>query len=66
MKSPRPQPVRRLIALAGALLLGSALLWACGPYLPNWILGPESLLFEGPTGLFKNEVARLRTEGGRA
>lgn len=62
MRSPRHhQPVERLIALAAALLLCTALLWACGPYLPNWILGPESLLFEGPTGLFKNEVARLRT-----
>lgn len=61
MKSPRSLPVRRLFALAAAVLLCSALLWACGPYLPNWILGPESLLFEGPTGLFKHEVERLRT-----
>lgn len=61
MRSPRYRPARRLIALAAALILCSALLWACGPFLPNWILGPESLLFEGPTGLFKNEVARLRT-----
>lgn len=61
MRSPRPRPVSRSIVLAAALLLASTLLWACGPYLPNWILGPESLLFQGPTGLFKDEVARLRT-----
>lgn len=60
MRSPRPLPARRLIVLAAAALLCSALLWACGPYLPNWILGPESLLFEGPMGLFKHEVARLK------
>lgn len=60
MRSPRPRPARRPIVLAAALLLGSALLWACGPYLPNWILGPESLLFEGPTGLFAREMPRPR------
>ncbi len=36
-----------------------AVLWACGPYWPNFILGSDELVFEGPYGIFTAELDRL-------
>ncbi|HWM89657.1 MAG TPA: hypothetical protein VN493_02705 [Thermoanaerobaculia bacterium] len=54
----------KLALFAAGLLVAIPVVWACGPYLPNWILGPDRLLFEGPIGTFKDEVERLRSGGG--
>lgn len=54
--------IRRLafaLFAALAVLLGTAFLWACGPFLPNWLLGPEDLVLEGPRVLFSEEVRKL-------
>lgn len=56
MRSRRPP--RSLIA--AALLAAAPVLWACAPFLPNWLLGPEKELFRGPTGMFDDELERLQ------
>jgi hypothetical protein len=50
-----------LAILAG--MAGMAVLWACGPYWPNFILGSDELVFEGPYGIFTAELARLGNPG---
>jgi hypothetical protein len=40
-------------------LSGAVLLWACGPFFPNWLLGDESLVLDGPTVRFDAEIHRL-------
>ncbi len=51
------RPVR--IALVAAVLGAVPIAWACGPYLPNWLLGRDELVFEGPWGRFADELPRL-------
>lgn len=51
--------MKRPAVLSLAVLLAGAVLWACGPYWPNFILGPDSQVFYGPRGIFKAELARL-------
>lgn len=59
MRSRRlPRPL--LIALA--LLAAVPVLRACGPFLPNWLLGSDEELFRGPTGMFDDELKRLQPE----
>ncbi|HVG07142.1 MAG TPA: hypothetical protein VNM67_05510 [Thermoanaerobaculia bacterium] len=53
MKSPRP------FLIAAALLIAVPVLWACAPYLPNWLLGSEETFFDGPTGKLKQELEQL-------
>lgn len=52
---PRPKP----FLIAAALLIAVPVLWACAPYLPNWILGSDDTLFEGFTGKLATEIAQL-------
>jgi hypothetical protein len=33
--------------------------WACAPWIPNWLIGPDSLVLTGPLGSFADEVKRL-------
>lgn len=54
----RPRP--RLVLIGAGLLIAVPVLWACGPFLPNWILGPDELLLEGFTGMFATELDRLQ------
>ncbi len=51
--------IKRLAFAALAVFLGTAFLWACGPFLPNWLLGPEDLVLEGPRVLFSEEIRKL-------
>jgi tetratricopeptide (TPR) repeat protein len=51
--------VKRLAVLSLAVLLAGAVLWACGPFLPNVILGSDERMFNGPTGMFASELAHL-------
>jgi hypothetical protein len=34
--------------------------WACAPWIPNWLIGKDSLVFDGPLGNFGDEVERLQ------
>jgi hypothetical protein len=60
----RLQPLQRPHLLrAGAcallvLLTGSAL-WACGPFLPYWLLGGEREVLRGPILFFSQEIERI-------
>lgn len=58
---------RRLPSLwiAAALLAAVPVLWACAPYLPNWLLGSDEDLFRGPTGRFTAELDRLQPSYSR-
>ncbi|HEX5720732.1 MAG TPA: hypothetical protein VF179_31550, partial [Thermoanaerobaculia bacterium] len=49
------------LLIAVALLISVPVLWACSPYLPNWLLGSEEAFFRGPTGMFAGELDRLRS-----
>jgi hypothetical protein len=48
-----------LTASLGAFLLGGALLWACGPFIHDWLLGSDEALLSAPTTIFHDEVQRL-------
>ena len=52
---------RRLFLAAAALLAAVPVVWACAPYLPNWLLGSDDELFSGPTGIFAEEIKRFPT-----
>lgn len=56
----RSRPLPRLILAAAGLLIAVPLLWACAPYLPNWLLGSDETLFAGFTGKFESELDRLQ------
>lgn len=60
----RPALLRRRlgrIAIAvSTLLAGTFALWACGPFFPRWLLGPEQLLVPAPEGLLRHEIGRLK------
>jgi len=43
---------------------GSFALWACGPFFPRWLLGPEQLLVPAPEGLLRHEIGRLKLASG--
>lgn len=53
----------RICAIALPVILVAAVLWACAPFLPNWLLGSDEELFRGPTGRFATELDRLRPAG---
>jgi tetratricopeptide (TPR) repeat protein len=55
--------VKRLVALSLAVLLAGTVLWACGPYFSNFILGSDDLVLDGPTGLLRAELAHLGPAG---
>jgi hypothetical protein len=44
-------------------LLGAAVLWACGPSFPNWILGSDASVLEGPVVWFRVELGKLAPSG---
>ena len=52
----------RLFLIAAALLAAVPVLWACAPYLPNWLLGSEETFFEGFRGKLAAELARLKPD----
>lgn len=55
--------MKRLAVLSLAVLAAGAVAWACGPFFPNFILGSDEMMFEGPTGLLKAELAHLSPAG---
>ncbi|MEA2559409.1 MAG: hypothetical protein QOH06_913 [Acidobacteriota bacterium] len=55
----RSRPLPKLLLTAVALLIAAPVLWACAPYLPNWLLGSEETFFEGPMGRLKDELKQL-------
>ena len=57
--------MKRTLPIAAGLLLAVPLLWACGPYLPNWILGSDEILFETFKGTFTDELTRLQPSWSR-
>ncbi|MES1241572.1 MAG: hypothetical protein ABUT39_08125 [Acidobacteriota bacterium] len=57
MRSHRSRPAR-LILLTSVLAAALPVAWACAPWLPNWLIGPESLVFSGPLGSFADEIER--------
>jgi hypothetical protein len=52
--------MRRTLLIAAGLLIAVPVLWACGPFLPNWILGSDEILFETFKGTFTDELTRLK------
>jgi tetratricopeptide (TPR) repeat protein len=53
--------------VVSCLFAGTVALWACGPYFPRWLLGPERLLVPAPEGLLRHEIGRLTlTDSPRA
>lgn len=50
----------RVAIFVSTLLAGTFALWACGPYFPRWLLGPERVLEPAPEGLLRHEIARLK------
>ena len=50
----------RVAIVVSLALAGSLALWACGPFFPRWLLGPERLLVPAPEGLLRQEIARLK------
>lgn len=54
--------MKRLAVLSLAALLAGAVAWACGPFLPNFILGSDEQLFNGPDGLFAHELDLLKSK----
>jgi tetratricopeptide (TPR) repeat protein len=56
----RSRPLPRPLLIAAALLTAVPVLWACAPYLPNWLLGSEETFFEGFRGKLATELDRLQ------
>ena len=54
-----PRRLGRVVAVVSSLFVGSAALWACGPFIPRWLLGSERLLVPAPEGLLRFELGRL-------
>ncbi len=52
---PLPEPLLTTVAF----LIAVPVLWACAPYLPNWLLGSEEVFFNGPMGKLKQELEQL-------
>ncbi|MFL6292786.1 MAG: hypothetical protein ACJ759_17985 [Thermoanaerobaculia bacterium] len=53
------RPLLKLLPIAAALLIAVPVLWACAPYLPNWILGSDETFFTGFTGKLATEIGQL-------
>lgn len=51
--------MKRLAVLSLAVLVAGAVAWACGPFLPNFILGSDELVLKAFDGIFTAELARL-------
>jgi tetratricopeptide (TPR) repeat protein len=58
LRSHRSRPTRRVI-LTSLLVIAVPVAWACAPWIPNWLIGQDSLVFSGPLGNFGNEIERL-------
>jgi tetratricopeptide (TPR) repeat protein len=57
----------RAALIAAAVLLGSAVLQACGPFFPRWLVTDEALILEAPTTWLKDALEqRLPTAVGSA
>lgn len=50
----------RVAIAVSCLFAGTFALWACGPFFPRWLLGPERLLVPAPEGLLRHEIGRLK------
>ena len=55
--------IGRVAIAVSCLFAGTFALWACGPYFPRWLLGPERLLVLAPEGLLRHEIERLKLAG---
>src|SRR5689334_838342 len=51
-----PSTPVRIAALALAILLGGAVLWACGPFFPQWLVTDEASILEAPTTWLKDAL----------
>ncbi len=51
--------------LSVAVLLGAAIVFACGPDLPPWILGGDANVLQGPTAYYSQEIRKLAPAGTR-
>lgn len=56
--SLRHRPLRNAV-LALPALLSAGLLWACGPFIHDWLLGSDDAVLATPTAVFRHEVQRL-------
>jgi tetratricopeptide (TPR) repeat protein len=54
----RPRPAEAAV-LTAAFLAGGIALWACGPFFPNWILGPDEDVLTAPQAMLRAELDRL-------
>jgi hypothetical protein len=52
--------IGRVVLAVSCLFAGTFALWACGPFFPRWLLGPERLLVPAPEGLLRQEISRLK------
>ena len=52
--------IGRVGIVVSCLFAGTVALWACGPFFPRWLLGPERLLVPAPEGLLRHEISRLK------
>lgn len=50
----------RVAIVVSTVFAGTFALWACGPFFPRWLLGPEQLLVPAPEGLLRHEIERLK------
>ncbi|HEX7182169.1 MAG TPA: hypothetical protein VF756_10025 [Thermoanaerobaculia bacterium] len=55
-------PVFLLVVLIAA---GGFALWACAPFIPNWILGAEENVLSAPQGWFTREIQGLEPDEAR-
>jgi tetratricopeptide (TPR) repeat protein len=49
-----------VVIVVSTIFAGTFALWACGPFFPRWLLGPERLMVPAPEGLLREEIGRLK------
>jgi hypothetical protein len=51
------------LAALATLAVSTGVLYACGPFFPDWILGDWASLLSGPNAIFNREIERLVPSG---
>lgn len=64
MRSHRSRPARRIllasvVTIAAVAVIAAVAAWACAPWLPNWLIGDDSLVLADFLGDFGDEIQRL-------